>query len=283
MHSSLSPDYTYANLTDGCISPNQHLIVTGSFRDTVHVNSSNIVYAEPNIKTPYLANTSVANGDATWFQYNKYIASFAPWHDFYSVCTDDHNNILAIGTIVDTILFYNGTTLAAALPSLSKTYFAKFDSAGNFLCYQTDSSTLKSGATSGNFLYTVGLLPDTAFGYYGHSSIDLVKWDISSCSQIWRTHMHEVIPGNIEKVNNPPGPGNEMVIYPNPCSSGLFFLKNSATANVVSIDLYNLRGDKIPVASDKPSIDISAFSKGIYLYRIVLKNGTIASGKLIYE
>lgn len=78
---------------------------------------------------------------------------------------------------------------------------------------------------------------------------------------------------------------DEYTIYPNP-SSGKFIIKNQSQEKV-SIEVYAATGKLIEsrmlLNGNDMSLDLRAYPKGIYLYRLVKSNGEMESGKLILD
>ena len=82
---------------------------------------------------------------------------------------------------------------------------------------------------------------------------------------------------NIQK----PQHKDQITIYPNP-SNGKFNIK-SENEKIISIDIYNSIGDHLKtVNSIDEEIDLSGFSKGIYLIKINTPKGTYTN-KLIKQ
>lgn len=271
-------------LRDGCVSAGQRLYTCGSFRDTVYVSGSNYVVTEPNIITPYVSEVNKLSGDALWYQYNKDIYSPLFWNKAFSVCADSLNNSFLIGNINDNIEFSTGPATSTLTPSLSKTYFAKFDSSGDFQCYQTDTSNLIDGATFGTNYYTVGISDEMTISGINRKSIAIVKWDINSCSQIWRIKFHHVVESPsidaIESIDQ----NRNICLFPNPCTNGILYMKKDENIKVVSIHIYNLMGKEISITNNNELfLDISNQPKGIYIYKAVLEDNSVSIGKITYR
>jgi len=79
---------------------------------------------------------------------------------------------------------------------------------------------------------------------------------------------------------------NGVQIYPNP-SSGIFTVKSSVNSNQLSVEIYNILGEKVQsfiTHNSEFSIDLSGQAKGIYVYRVFNQNGeNISSGKLVIQ
>ncbi len=273
----------YSHLADGCISNDQKIIVCGSFRDTVNVGPSNVVVTRANVVTPYLSTTNISNGNELWYQYNQNIDSSWYWSNLYDVSSDSSNNILVIGDMKDRIQFYNGAGLSSLTPSLSNTYFAKFDSAGNFQCYKTDSTRLVAGTAHGSNYYTISLTNGSIYFGVLYDSIEIVKWDIASCSKVWTTIIKQAgvlpPPGNVSTVSNN---AKRLSFFPNPSNNGVFFKKTNSTLTY-SVEMFSINGQRIDFSDSQYAIDISEQPKGIYLYRVVFGDQTVETGKIVYQ
>lgn len=70
----------------------------------------------------------------------------------------------------------------------------------------------------------------------------------------------------------------DVSIYPNPTSD---FVNIKSAAGVSSISLFSIEGRKLSENYHKDKIDISAYSKGVYILNIVLKDGTTFKHKII--
>src|SRR5690606_15627211 len=164
-------------------SPNQRLYACGQFRDTLEVSPGHFVVSRPNVQSSYIIEANIRNGDAVWYQFNRNLLS-PRWNSTYSICADEWNNSLVIGNMEDDIQFQTNSSTVTLTPDLSLTYFAKFDSLGDFQCYQTDTSKLISGATHGTDYYTVGISDSRRRSDIYMNSVTIVKWDINNCRQI---------------------------------------------------------------------------------------------------
>lgn len=74
-------------------------------------------------------------------------------------------------------------------------------------------------------------------------------------------------------------------VYPNP-SVGQLTIKLSSTHFKAKFSLYNISGQEIfntNIMDEFTILDLSAYSKGIYLYKIIENDSTINNGKLILE
>ncbi len=81
---------------------------------------------------------------------------------------------------------------------------------------------------------------------------------------------------------------NEIVAFPNPTKTDLFVKMDARSFQDASIKIYDLKGEGIsiqPTVEDAYSyrIDLSAFSKGLYLLRVTGSDGRIISRKIVKE
>jgi len=65
-------------------------------------------------------------------------------------------------------------------------------------------------------------------------------------------------------------------VYPNPATH---FIQVATDNELLSLSLFNLQGQMV-LQRATAEIDVTAMPEGMYLYRIVLKNGTIATGTI---
>ncbi len=65
-------------------------------------------------------------------------------------------------------------------------------------------------------------------------------------------------------------------IYPNPTSSNLYFTKP-----IQSVDVYSINGSKILSRNSVSEINVSTLSRGLYILKIYLPNGSLIVNKLI--
>jgi hypothetical protein len=203
------------------------------------------------------------------------------WNDVYSICPDNLDNTFVIGNIRDNIEYFNGSALSALTPDLSNTYFAKFDSAGNFQCYQKDTSRLISGTTFGSDYYTIGVGKDDLGHGFFRAYVTLIKWDIANCTQIWRTKFTQLAEYYNQSVNTAVSQ-NTFSLFPNPSTNGIFY-KRSSGLKTRSFVISNILGQEIPLSDHDDFIDISGQPKGLYIYRVIFTDSTILTGKISYQ
>jgi hypothetical protein len=82
-------------------------------------------------------------------------------------------------------------------------------------------------------------------------------------------------------------PQQQVIVYPNP-SKGVFNFQSEIRNTTVSIEVYNTLGQEVynslSIEKSTFSIDISSQPQGVYLYRLLTKQGElIQNGKLIIE
>lgn len=73
---------------------------------------------------------------------------------------------------------------------------------------------------------------------------------------------------------------NSLTVYPNPCSDIVTLEANTAISYVT---IYNLEGKIIQKqqSNNLTRFDLSSYSPGVYLYKVITEQGNIRSGKLI--
>ena len=69
-------------------------------------------------------------------------------------------------------------------------------------------------------------------------------------------------------------------IYPNPTTS---FFRVEAQSRIIQIKIFNQLGQLIKTILDKNNIDISEFSQGLYVVKIIDENGHIETRKVVKE
>jgi len=78
------------------------------------------------------------------------------------------------------------------------------------------------------------------------------------------------------------GPGNVVRFYPNPATTVIHFELQKMQPGI-TIEVYNLLGRKMheqPNLSERTSINLTDFSRGVYVYRLRDKSGRVLeSGK----
>ncbi|HYG15128.1 MAG TPA: PKD domain-containing protein, partial [Bacteroidia bacterium] len=74
-------------------------------------------------------------------------------------------------------------------------------------------------------------------------------------------------------------------LYPNPAAAHATVEVEQFTANMV-LELYDITGRRVQVsriAAATSTIDVSALSKGVYLYKVISPTETLAAGRLVVE
>lgn len=276
---------THSYLSDGCISNSQKLYNGGSFRDTVHVGPSSVVVTNSNVITPYLGCTDVTNGNATWYQYNQLLSTTSFDNRLYSVAADNNDNTYIIGDIYDGIYYYNGSGLSTLVTNPSRSYFAKFNSSGNFQCYSTDSARLIAGTTYGSNYYTVGMSSTSTYmpNYeIRHASVKIIKWDGNNCMAIWKDSLNSVIWLHLEGTTGLVRSQPNFIFAPNPSSTGIFTPRTTSNVHY-SVEVFDLLGRKIKDIENQSPVDLSAYARGLYIYKVTFADRTVLSGKILYQ
>ena len=84
-----------------------------------------------------------------------------------------------------------------------------------------------------------------------------------------------------------PGSVGLIRLYPNPATSFIQFEFSASTSKDSQLQVYNFLGKKmldIPVSLAKTRVDLTPFSRGIYIYQLKDRTGkTIESGKFQIE
>ncbi len=74
---------------------------------------------------------------------------------------------------------------------------------------------------------------------------------------------------------------NDVKVYPNPANTNFFIESPKSISRVI---LYDITGKQVFVnnsVKNNVSVDVSALTQGLYLYRVYLINNHIVTGKLI--
>jgi hypothetical protein len=95
-------------------------------------------------------------------------------------------------------------------------------------------------------------------------------WIISDFSGGWADFL-----GATEDLNN----HNHLPVFPNPCSSGIFQISYPSAYVRGNLQVYNYFGKKIIEQALSTTIDLSAYSNGIYYYKAYF-DGKAYSGVL---
>ena len=164
-----------------------------------------------------------------------------------------------------------------------KGFILKTTSNGDSLWYRDYVSAF--GPNSDSYLYDIapdydgGLLatgwvvpqiPDT-----GNQDIWILKVDSLGCevANCLYTSTGEIIKNASQGVN----------VYPNP-STGIFYFQNNSNQETEKCELFDYTGKSVLNAEGaKDQIDLNSMAKGIYFYRVEMRNGNIYKGKLIKE
>jgi len=169
-----------------------------------------------------------------------------------------------------------------------KNVFVLYDSVANNVLTYTDTKPL---ATNSPVYYTIGV--SNLAGCSPTQVIENRKGKGGGPYTKAKSNTGKLVHGAFTSVYNV-SEQNSVSVYPNP-GNGVFTvaIKNYELGITNSVEVYNIIGEKVYAASLNPSkggtlynhvIDISNQSNGLYLYRIVDKNGAlIKSGKLVKE
>ena len=135
------------------------------------------------------------------------------------------------------------------------------------------------GTSPYNYLWTSGQTTDTitnqCLGIYCCTVTDKQGCSNVVCIDITQTGISTI-------VNN-----SSLNIYPNP-SNGVFTFQASIVTSQLSVVIYNLLGEKVysklSIVNSPLSIDLRNLPNGIYLYRVIKKDGSLlGDGKLIIQ
>lgn len=91
-------------------------------------------------------------------------------------------------------------------------------------------------------------------------------------------HTNKVTTEVLTPLNNPDFKDSKVSLYPNPTNGKIHL---TANFEVKSITVYNIYGQEISGNQNNLSIDISAFSSGMYFINIENADGKIITKKVI--
>ena len=79
----------------------------------------------------------------------------------------------------------------------------------------------------------------------------------------------------------------QVKLFPNP-NNGIFTIQSSVAAHGLSVEIYNVLGEKVftqyPIPASHYSVDMSANAPGIYIYRVLSSSGDVVSdGKFVIQ
>ena len=130
---------------------------------------------------------------------------------------------------------------------------------------QTVTYTWSYDGSHGETLTTAPLTTNT--------DISLAGYNVStSCSDTVRV----TILVTTEGIDN--AESNMLTIYPNPTSN---IVNINAEKAVSTVSVYNLNGQKILTTSNSNTVDLSSISKGSYIIRIELEDGSVATSTIV--
>lgn len=175
----------------------------------------------------------------------------------------------ADSTIADFCDSYNVT-----FPMMSKIDIVSGDTADVYKWLQLGSlNGVQNASVSWNFNK---FLIDEAGHWVAHhlSTVDpqdtaITNWILSP----------SVLPSGVNETTT-----NAVQVYPNPTATGIVTLQG--LTNITNLSVINMLGQQVysaPVCVDVMQLDLSAWPKGVYAYRLVNKAGIVQTGKLIVE
>jgi hypothetical protein len=202
------------------------------------------------------------------------------WRNALSIKTDSTGNlnwIMTYGGPYDDQLAYMAKqttdkgfviTGAYGAPSLAGVYLIKTDSMGNSGCIQQSSfapvytfpTSVINASTAINSASSVIITPV--------ASVSSSSFSTTLCTSL----------GIPSEINNPE---SAITIFPNP-SPNLFSI--STKEEIQTIEVYSYLGEKVFASEGAiTAIDLTDAAAGIYFYSVRMKDGTVASGKMVKE
>ncbi len=204
-----------------------------------------------------------------------------------STCQIKHNNFNAtssnmfFGYNYCTFYFYDNNCTSPFFINLGTTFNRNYN---NY--YPTPGSEPNSTSFDPQYISSADLHAQNSllYGkglYFSQIPIDIDGTTRPNPPTIGANEVSALV--STQNINSP----RDFLIYPNPSASGIFYLNTFGGYQATSVEIYNLLGEKIflSLINQLPnnSINISSQSQGVYIYKILSENKTVAAGKLVIE
>ncbi|CAF3895331.1 unnamed protein product [Rotaria sp. Silwood1] len=150
---------------------------------------------------------------------------------------------------------------------------------GNIAMLWTDKNAQSTTLADGNELFTLVLRAKEL----GIGNLELgINTDISEV-EAWDNdyRKHNIILTQ-KVINKKTQTKNELVIYPNP-TNGIVNIECENAKQVVIVDAMGRSIKQLTVNNEKFIVDTKQFTKGIFIVKVTMKDGTIKSEKLVVE
>jgi hypothetical protein len=249
---------------------NNKAYFTGEFQDTIIIND--IVFpANADISTDgidaYCAKAN-QNLEIEWF-----VPISGDRGDFASSILLQNNNCLFVSGYCMSFNSYIGDTVFHGGQG-QDSYFAKFDSLGNFISALFLDSDFSSASLS--------LLSDFNnvyyFGYY-RKNLEINNYYLSTNTHpdIFMIKINSFCE-DVNIINNEIS--REISIYPNPCSS-YFIIDSDELPNKVNI--WNSSGELISSSANQIRFKVDGYPPGIYYVQVIFDNSQLIKKVLIHK
>ncbi|MDY7396789.1 cellulase family glycosylhydrolase [Aureibaculum sp. 2210JD6-5] len=131
------------------------------------------------------------------------------------------------------------------------------------------------------------------YGYLSQKAIDLgfafTAWDAGDKSnktiykvtdRTWVTDVKNALLGKTLSISSLEGLKNELIVYPNPAENQIFI---TSEKKISSLKLYDSKGSEKNIIFMDNFINLSHFSRGIYILKVNFENGNFLTEKIIVK
>ncbi len=284
---SSANSYAYSSGSSGdrvckaiAIDPAENLYVTGNFHDTVIFGTENL----SDSMGIYLVKYS-SLGNVIWAKKS------APLHDLpyfpqpWSIACDNTNGVYLSGTFYGSINFSGLTVLS---DSAEPSFLYKFDTSGAVLCGSAinnnndDNNCVAADPLSNSVFFSgdIDIPFDSEGCYFGSYYLTGIGLEYGFLAK-WTCDIEE----GTNKISSL---DYSISLFPNP-STGIFTFQSSVVSNQLSVEVYNVLGEKVyssnySLSTNHHSLNLSDQPNGIYLYRVLNADGSLlGEGKMIIQ
>jgi hypothetical protein len=269
---------THAILSAATMSKHHALFLGGYIRDTVFVTSSLPAIAAPNHPHSYIARTSTSTGYASWYRDNQYVGT-GGFDRVLSVAADSFDNVFVAGDGV------NAMTLAGqSISGSGRSYWAKLDANGNYLCHQVESGIIEQSTVSKGYYYHSSRSPKVVFDErHAGDTIRIKKWNAATCALVssidipekWYLRIPIAVPGIASTTDK-----TAELLFPNPVENGWMLIANGVALEQLKLQIFNAMGQRVRFGLSGRMVDLASQPAGVYFY--LLDDGKLRrSGRFV--